>query len=49
MTDSDDHLIREANVSVSRDGDIVSVELQETELKTIGRHSEDHEAVPVLG
>jgi len=49
MTGSDDHLVREANVSISRDGDIVSFELQRTELLAIGRHGEDHEAVPVLG
>lgn len=60
MTGSDDHLIQEATVSISRDGDIVSFELQGTEyemrsseaekigteLLAIGRHGEDHEAVP---
>jgi hypothetical protein len=49
MTDSNDHLIQEATVSLSRDGDIVSFELQGTELQGTGRHGEDHEAVPVLG
>jgi hypothetical protein len=49
MTDSNDHLIQEATVSISRDGDTVSFELQGTELRATGRHGEDHEAVPVLG
>lgn len=49
MTDSDDHLIQKSNVSISRDGDIVSFELQGTGLLGTGRHGEEHEAVPVLG
>ena len=49
MTDSNDHLIQEATVSLSRDGDTVSFELQGTERLLTGRYGEDHEAVPVLG